>query len=185
MVLVPQVCKYNFVSLKTQMCWVFSVMASSQSIINIDHTDIQENVDSDFGVSELLENLLALGMNTVNKWDVVMCALKTNAEIASSSVLLNMYFVIRVLFTALSNHMLSIPESQDKIFILNEDELGFDEVFDILAKTLNKKSVKDKRFSSKSVSKLCNIIRGILEKKLALVLSLVNVRELRRNVGHR
>lgn len=64
----------------------------------------------------------------LKKWEIVINTLKINLEVCSDPEILNIYFIVKMLFLELSNNVLCKMESQHKIFMINNKEMTLEEI---------------------------------------------------------
>lgn len=117
-----------------------------------------------FKLIELLETLYILGMDSLNKWELVINGIKTNDNVTENPYLLQISFILQELCKCFSHHIYSNTTdlNQERIIISIDEAKSFNEILSILNPLLKKKSFKDKVFSSDIVQCFLRLVKTIL-----------------------
>lgn len=129
------------------------------------HQDQQQTGISSLKLVYVVENLILIGLVSIEKWDLVLSKLKTHPDIMSNPELLNLYFSLHQIYVFFSSKIMETSDlSQHKVPLINANEYSLKELLHIVNPVLRKKPLKDKLFTYDCINKLLNIVRRILNK---------------------
>lgn len=121
-----------------------------------------------FKLALVVENLILLGMTSLGMWDRVLTSMKTHTEIVMNTECVSLYFVLKQLYNALSSKIYADGDlSQEKLPLITNNELSYEEIMQILNPILKKKAHKDRTFSLTCVQKITNLARKIIQDILS------------------
>lgn len=120
-----------------------------------------------FKLINVLENLILMGMCSLDIWDQTLNKLKTNIDVITDPEIFNLYCVLRDLFNILSSTIYTKLDilSPHKLPIVNSKEMTVDEIMDYLKSTLKKNSFKSRAYSVKAVQTLMKCVHTLLENE--------------------
>jgi hypothetical protein len=117
------------------------------------------------GLLQIVQNLIALGLNSLELWNTVIPKLKAREEFSSNPELINLH----LLLTRISQHLYSnlfkfFPNdlSQEKLPNLLAKEIPSSDLIKKVKPLLNKKSFVDRTFSMEASNLLNNTVQDII-----------------------
>lgn len=123
--------------------------------------------ESSFKLVNVLENLILIGMCSLDLWEGTINKLKCCDEVISDPEMFNLFMLIRDLYNTFSNKIYTKNDncSQDKLIAINMREMSYEEIMDLLKPILKKVTYKNRSYSSKCVHSLMKLVRNIIHSE--------------------
>lgn len=115
-----------------------------------------------FSLIQLFENLVLIGLTSLEKWDNALNLMKIHPDVVSSGEIFNCYVILNQVLQYMSSKLYQQVNSQDKLPLVLQNEMTFNEIMHAAGPILKKKTWKDRTFSNDTVNKLILLVRDFL-----------------------
>lgn len=117
-----------------------------------------------YSLLQVFENLVLLGLCSLEKWDFALMKMKIHPDIVCNGDLFSLYLVLNQVFQNLSSKIYQTVDSQDKLPLVHKNEMSFSDIMQTANPILKKKTWKDRNFSGDVMNSMLTIVREVLLK---------------------